>query len=138
MRFLEFFKRQFLIAHIWGIPVRIDYSWFLVVAVLTWVSANSIPNSLLENYTAKIGFGLSAILVFFFTVFLHELAHAYVARKEGIHVIEILLHPFGGLAKLRKEPPTPRSEFRIAIAGPIASFRYRTLFSWFICAFNSH
>jgi len=122
MRFLEFFKRQFLIAHIYGIPVRIDYRWFLVLALLTWLSAGSIPDSLVESYPAKIGFGFSAILVFFFTVFLHELAHAYVARKEGIQVLEILLHPFGGLAKLRKEPPTPRAEFRIAIAGPLASF----------------
>lgn len=102
--------------------MRIDVRWFLVLAVLTWLSASSIPNSLVASYPAKIGFGFSAILVFFFTVFLHELAHAWIARKEGIQVLEIILHPFGGLAKLRKEPPTPRAEFRIAIAGPIASF----------------
>ncbi|NNE98255.1 MAG: site-2 protease family protein [Pyrinomonadaceae bacterium] len=122
MRILEYLRRQFLITHVYGIPVRIDYRWFLVIAILTWLSANSIPDSLVENYLAKLGFGLTAILVFFFTVFLHELAHARIARKEGIQVIEILLHPFGGLAKLRKEPPPPRAEFRIAVAGPIASF----------------
>ena len=108
--------------------MRVDYRWFLVLALLTWLGASSIPNSVVESYPAKIGFGFSAILVFFFTVFLHELAHAYVARKEGIQVLEILLHPFGGLAKLRKEPPTPRAEFRIAIAGPLASFLISLVF----------
>jgi Zn-dependent protease len=45
-----------------------------------------------------------------------------MARAEGIEIEEIVLHPFGGLARLRKEPESPRAEFRIAIAGPAASF----------------
>ena len=42
MRYLEFFKRQMLLAHIGGIPVRIDYRWFFVLALMTWVTAGSI------------------------------------------------------------------------------------------------
>jgi Zn-dependent protease len=56
------------------------------------------------------------------------LAHAVVARIEGVHVLEIILHPFGGLARLRHEPETPRAEFRIAAAGPAASFVLAIIF----------
>lgn len=121
-RLFAFFKQQITLAYIYGIPVRIEYSWFVVFAVLTWLSSLSIPNSLVEDYFAKFFLGASAILVLFLSIFLHEYAHAFMARREGIEVIEILLHPFGGLARLRREPDTPQKEFRIAIAGPVASF----------------
>ncbi len=127
-RLLKFFKQQLTLTHIYRIPVRIDYSWFLVFVALTWLSAISIPNSLVENYVAKFILGGSAILIFFVSIFLHEFAHAFIARREGIEVLEILLHPFGGLARLRREPDTPQAEFRIAIAGPIASFLIAFIF----------
>jgi Zn-dependent protease/CBS domain-containing protein len=60
----------------------------------------------------------------FLSVFGHELSHALMARGEGIEIEEIVLHPFGGLARLRNEPESPRAEFRIAIAGPAASFLF--------------
>ena len=46
---------------------------------------------------------------------------------EGIEIDEIVLHPFGGLARLRSEPENPRAEFRIAIAGPAASFLFAAI-----------
>ena len=130
-RLFAFFKQQLTLTHIYGIPVRIDYRWFLVFATLIWLSAASIPNSVVENYTAKLVFGAITILILFMSIFLHELSHAFVARREGIEVLEILLHPFGGLARLRREPDTPRAEFRIAIAGPIASFIIAFIFLGF-------
>jgi Zn-dependent protease len=47
-----------------------------------------------------------------------------MGRAEGIEIEEIVLHPFGGLARLRNEPDSPRAEFRIAVAGPAASFLF--------------
>jgi Zn-dependent protease len=47
-----------------------------------------------------------------------------MARAEGIEIEEIVLHPFGGLARLRNEPDSARAEFRIAVAGPAASFLF--------------
>src|SRR5437016_10011344 len=43
---------------------------------------------------------------------------------EGIEIEEIVLHPFGGLARLRTQPDSPRAEFRSAVAGPAASFLF--------------
>jgi Zn-dependent protease/CBS domain-containing protein len=60
----------------------------------------------------------------FLSIFGHELAHALMARAEGIKTLEIVLHPFGGLARLERAPDTAREEFRIAVAGPAASFLF--------------
>ena len=136
MEIIEFFKRQLLIAHVFGIPVRIDYRWFLVLAVMSWVTASQI-NSLLDNFLTSFFFGLLTTLVFFASIFLHELAHAVIARMEGIPVVEIVLHPFGGLTRFRREPDTPRAEFHIAVAGPVASFLLALLFLGLMAAANA-
>jgi Zn-dependent protease len=121
---------------VFGVPVRIDYRWFLVLALMSWITASQI-NSLLDNFLTSFFFGLLTTLVFFASIFLHELAHAIAARMEGVQVIEIVLHPFGGLTKLRREPDTPRAEFNIAIAGPIASFSLALLFLGLMAAVKS-
>lgn len=128
MKFLEIFKRQLLIAYVFGIPVRIDYRWFFVLALMAWLTAVNIPSDLIEGVFIKLVFGLITTLVFFGSIFFHELAHAFAARFEGVEVMEIVLHPFGGLARLRREPDNPRTEFRIAIAGPAASFLLALVF----------
>ncbi|HVE55655.1 MAG TPA: site-2 protease family protein [Pyrinomonadaceae bacterium] len=123
MRRLEFLKRQILIAHVSGIPVRIDFRWFFVLALMSCMTALNLSNSrLIDNFLAALVCGFLTTLVLFISIFLHEYAHAVMARIEGVEVLEIVLHPFGGLARFRREPDTPRAEFRIAIAGPAASF----------------
>jgi hypothetical protein len=42
MKFLRFFKRQLLLAHVSGIPVRVDYRWFFVLALMSWITASGI------------------------------------------------------------------------------------------------
>jgi Zn-dependent protease len=136
MRFLEFFKRQLLVAHIFGIPVRVDYRWFFVLGLMSWITAIGV-NSLTENFLTSFIFGIAATLIFFVSIFLHELAHAVAARIEGVQVLEIVLHPFGGLTRFRHEPKTPRAEFRIAVAGPVASFLLALFFLGLMAIFNS-
>jgi Zn-dependent protease/CBS domain-containing protein len=65
--------------------------------------------------------GLAAALVFFGSLLAHELAHAIVARRHGVEVKGLTLWLFGGVASLGSEPPTPRADFRIAVAGPATS-----------------
>src|SRR5262249_21686491 len=67
--------------------------------------------------------------LFFASVLIHELSHAFVARMEGLRIQDIQLHIFGGWARLIGEPPTPMAELRIAIAGPVSSFLL-AIFFW--------
>jgi Zn-dependent protease/CBS domain-containing protein len=136
MRIFEFLKRQVVIAHVFGIPVRADYRWFFVLAILSWVTAASINSEVNSLLTSSV-FGILTTFLFFGSIFIHELAHAFIARMEGLQVIEIVLHPFGGLARFRREPETPRAEFRIAIAGPVASFLLSLVFIGSMAAFNN-
>jgi Zn-dependent protease/CBS domain-containing protein len=64
----------------------------------------------------------------------HELAHALVARLEGMRIYDIQLHIFGGWARLVGEPKTAMAEFRVAVAGPVASFLL-AFFFW-LCLFT--
>ena len=136
--YLEFFKRQVLLAHVSGIPVRIDYRWFFVLALMTWITSSQLVNGKLTDSTVTgLIFGLLTTIVLFASILFHELAHAYVARWEKVDVLEIVIHPFGGLARLRREPDTPRAEFRIAIAGPAASFLLALAFLGLMWAFGT-
>lgn len=118
-------------ARVYGIPVRIDYRWFVVFALSVWVVATTIQRSTgeLASVNTSVAWVLGAITTFalFLSVFGHELSHALLGRVEGIEIEEIVLHPFGGLARLRHEPDSPRAEFRIAVAGPAASFIFALL-----------
>jgi Zn-dependent protease len=122
MAIFAFFKRQLLLFHAFGVPVKVDYRWFLVLILMTALTASLLSPNIVENYPARLFLSLVANLALLACVFLHELAHAFAARSEGIETREIVLHPFGGLARLKREPDSPRAEFRIAIAGPVASF----------------
>lgn len=136
MRALQFLKRQFQIASVFGIPVRADSRWLFVLIILSWITAVSIDVQV-ENFATSGILGVLTTVVFFASIFLHELAHAFIARMEGIQVRDIVLHPFGGLARFRHEPDTPRAEFRIAVAGPAASFLLSLVFFALMIAFNS-
>ena len=127
---MNIFRRQIQVARVLGIPVRIDYRWFVVFALSAWVIAFSYQQegntSLTQGVQLGAGWawvaGVATTLALFLSIFGHELSHALFARAEGIESDEIVLHPFGGLTRLRREPDNPRAEFRIAIAGPSASF----------------
>src|SRR3954466_2207063 len=136
MGFFEAFKRQFVLMHVSGIPVRADYRWLAVLMLITLVTAGGLEarvDTAAESYLVA----FITTTVFFASVLIHELAHALVARIEGVDVLEIVLHPFGGLARMRHEPETPRAEFRIAAAGPVASFGLAVLFILLMAAANA-
>jgi len=132
----QFFKRKITVARVYGIPVRIDYRWFLVFGLSVWLVANNLhrapiqlPGILLppvDSLTAWV-LGVITTAALFLSVFGHELSHALMARAEGIEIEEIVLHPFGGLARLASQPENPQAEFRIAVAGPAASFLFAVL-----------
>src|SRR5438045_4979103 len=131
MTFKGIFKRQILVARVFGIPVRIDYRWFIVFAMSVVLIASNVRKHPLQLGTLRISptgdfvawtLGVITTRALFLSVFGHELSHALMGRTEGIDIEEIVLHPFGGLARMRTQPASPKAEFRIAVAGPAASF----------------
>jgi len=106
-----------------GFRIRIDISWFflafyLVMTLSTRYFPAALPHLDGRTYLAM---GIVGALGLFASIIFHELAHAVVARSFGMPIGGITLFIFGGVAELRQEPKTPRSEFWVAIAGPIAS-----------------
>ena len=135
MGFFENIRRPIDLMRVSGTPVRADMRWFFVLVLITVVTAASIHRGS-DDWLTSILLGLATTLVFFASIFVHELAHAVAARSEGLGVVEIVLHPFGGLTRFVREPETPRAEFRIAIAGPVASFILAIAFALLMTAAN--
>jgi Zn-dependent protease len=127
MEFWRYFRRPVVLFRAWGVPVRADLSWFIVVAIFSAAASASVVEKV-GSFGGSIAVGLAWTLLFFASIFLHEFAHAAAAKLEKLEVVEIVLHPFGGLTRFRHEPETPRAEFRIALAGPAASFILTLLF----------
>jgi Zn-dependent protease/CBS domain-containing protein len=120
-----------------GIPISIDPSWLIILALLTLSLASGFPALLREAFpgTAPVlpwyaswAMGLATALAFFACILLHELGHALVARAAGIPIRGITLFVFGGVAEMGEEPPSAPAEFLMAVAGPAVSGVLATLF----------
>jgi Zn-dependent protease len=111
------------IGSIFGIPLLIDPSWFLILGLITF-SYSSLYRSQFSNWGGGTAFlvGLATALLLFLSVLLHELGHSLVARSQGIRVNSITLFLFGGVASIDEESKTPGQAFQVAIAGPLVSF----------------
>jgi Zn-dependent protease len=113
-----------------GIEIRIDYSWFIIFLLVLWsLSMGYFPRIMPEQTPAAYWItGAIATLLFFLSILTHELAHAFVAIRSGMKIPAITLFVFGGMAHLAEEARTPKTEFRIAVVGPITSFLLAGIF----------
>lgn len=105
-----------------GFEIRLDFSWFLVLILMTWTLSTGVFPTVygFAPQTSWVLGALSALLLFA-SVLVHEFSHAVVARQHGIEVHGITLFLFGGVAQLKDEPPSPKAEFLIAAIGPLTS-----------------
>jgi Zn-dependent protease/CBS domain-containing protein len=112
------------VGNIFGIPIYLDYSWFLILVLLTWMLAQSYFPLEFKNWSKFSYWLVSFITSFFFflCILLHEFGHSIIAKRFKIKVKRITLFVFGGVAEISKEAPKSSAEFWIAIAGPITSF----------------
>lgn len=114
---------SFKIGQIWGIPITINYSWFLIFLLVTFSLASGyFPREFPEmDITVYVVIAVVTSLLFFISVLLHELGHSWVALRNQIPVRSVTLFIFGGIAQIEDEPHTPGAEFRIAFSGPFVS-----------------
>ncbi|MDT8328381.1 MAG: site-2 protease family protein [Roseovarius sp.] len=103
--------------------IKVDPSWLLIAALITWsLSRQYFPN-VLPGQTSNVYLimAIAAMLSFFGSLLLHELAHSVIARSYGVQIKSITLFLFGGVAELETDPQTAAVEFQVALAGPVMS-----------------
>ena len=121
-------KEAIVVGRIYGIPVKIHFTFLLIIPFLAWVIGSNfsfiaeragvpLENLLLNPYLSS----LIMALALFFSVLLHELAHSRVAQSQGLGVTSITLMLFGGVAHLEEGMEDPKKEVLIAMAGPLTS-----------------
>src|SRR3954471_8460543 len=107
-----------------GIRIAVDFSWFIVLfLIIFWLSGfyrDVIDAD--QGATAPYLLAVASALVFFGSILLHELGHAFVALRHGIGISDITLWMFGGVARMTRDTDSPGTEFKVAIAGPLVTF----------------
>lgn len=110
------------IGRIFGIPIYLHSSWFIIFALITLSLGMQFTASHPHwNPAQRWTLGVITSLLFFASVVFHELSHSIVARHYRIPVDSITLFVFGGLAHIERDPDSALQEFNIAIAGPLSS-----------------
>jgi Zn-dependent protease len=106
-----------------GFEVKVDASWLFLALLIAWSLAKSVFPTFVEGFAPATYWwmGVAGVIGLFFSLVLHELAHSVVARLFGMRIRGITLFIFGGVAEMEDEPPSPRAEFVMALAGPAAS-----------------
>jgi len=106
-----------------GIPIGLHYTWFIIAALITFSLAAHFRQTS-PGWSPVLTWGTAAFtaLLFFATLVAHELSHALVAMAKGLPVRSITLFALGGIAQIEKDANSAKTEFLVAIAGPITSF----------------
>ncbi len=111
------------LGHIAGIRIGVNWTVLVIFSlILIGLSTVQFP-ALYEDLdvVAAWAAGTIAAITFFASLLAHELAHAIVARRNGLEVDGIVLWLFGGVAKLKGDAPDPQADLRIAGVGPLVS-----------------
>lgn len=124
------FRHTLPLGHIMGIPIDVDYSWFLVFGLVTWLLAVSYYPAMLKGAPPVELWlmGAATAILFFVSILVHELSHSAVALHYKIAVSRITLFIFGGVSQIAEDPTKPGIEFLVAIAGPLASLALAAIF----------
>lgn len=115
---------------LFNFEIRLDWSWFFLALLITFTLAlayfpSSYPGLSILTYWIMSIIGAIGL---FGSIILHELCHSLVGRYYGLPIEGIKLFIFGGIAKMHSEPPNPKAEFLMALAGPIFSLLFGIFF----------
>jgi Zn-dependent protease len=115
--------RPITLFHVRGIRIAVDWSWFFVLFLVIFWLSRFYGELLGESGSSTTPFllALASAFGFFGSIVLHELGHAFVALRNGIGISSIQLWIFGGMARMNREADSPRTEFEVAIAGPLVT-----------------
>lgn len=118
------FGRHITLFHLLGFEVKVDLSWVFLALLIAWSLARGFfPATYPGLPTATYWWmGIAGVVGLVASIVLHELSHSLVARRFALPIRGITLFIFGGVAEMEGEPKSPRAEFLMAAAGPVASF----------------
>lgn len=113
-----------------GVPIKLHFTLIIILALVSWTLSSGFmpqfyPNLGIISYWVM---GVAGAFILIISVMLHELAHVFLSLKYGLEVRQIILFVFGGIADIKEETEDYKKEFKIAVAGPIASFSLALLF----------
>lgn len=126
--------RHITLFTLFGFEVKLDFSWIFLALLISWSLATGyFPVTYAELPTATYwAMGIAGAMGLFFSIIFHEMSHSLVARRYGLPIRGITLFIFGGVAEMEEEPKDAKTEFLMAIAGPIASLLLALVFG--LCA----
>lgn len=116
-------KHRIALFKLLGFEVRVDASWLFIAVLVTWsLGVGYFPSKYHGlSSSAYWGMGVASALGLFLSIVVHEFSHSLVARRYGLPMKGITLFIFGGVAEMGEEPRNAKTEFWMAIAGPITS-----------------
>ncbi len=115
-------SKGWVVGRVAGAPVVVTPSWFLAAVVLTFVFAPTVRAfaPLLET-TGVLVVSFAFVLLLFGSVFLHEVAHALVARARGHQVTELAVTLWGGHTAYTGVTRRPVDGALVAVVGPLTN-----------------
>jgi Zn-dependent protease len=114
--------RSIPLVRVFGIRVGVDPSWFLALFLFIWWLTGYYQDAIPGNDdTGAFLLATATALLYFLSILLHELGHAWVAIRNRIPIAGIDLWLFGGIARMTRDTPSPGVEFRVSIAGPVVT-----------------
>ena len=124
------FGKGYRLFKLLGFEVRVDPTWLILGVLITWTLAQGVFPAYVPGRRTELYWwmGVVGALGLLFSIIFHEFSHSLVARRSGLPIRGITLFIFGGVAEMEDEPATPRDEFLMAVAGPLASLVLAALF----------
>jgi Zn-dependent protease/CBS domain-containing protein len=117
------FGPRLRVCRVSGIWIKVDASWLLAASLVTWTLAEGLFPREHPGLTRALAWGMAAASAagLFSSIVLHELGHGLMARRLGLRIRAITLFLFGGIAEMEDDPPSPRAELLVALAGPVVT-----------------
>ena len=107
---------------LFGIRIGLNSTWFLILFFTIFWLSGSFRQALHSSDVVAYMTTVVTVLVLFGSLIIHELGHALVARRQGIRVDRIELFLLGGFTQMSRDAMSPGEDFKIAAAGPAATF----------------
>ena len=113
-----------------GFEIKIDPSWIIVLFLMIWSLSLGVFPQYYQGLpsTTYWWMGIFGAIGLFVSIVIHELFHSLVARRFGLSIRGITLFMFGGVAEMTEEPANAKTEFYMALAGPVTSIALGMIF----------